>query len=122
MVAVWAIAAVLGFSLLPALHVHLAGSEGRAHSTVHRHSLDDAGSGPAGTSIASHGDHERALFLSTSYDSISRFVPHAPAVVDAATAVLPSPGPLESIRPDDARSAHGPPGSTDHSRAPPVEI
>lgn len=123
MVAVWAIAGVVGFSLLSAPHVHPAGIEGRQHSLVHQHSLAHFSSASGGMSIAgAHGDHNRALFLTVSYDSISRFVPHVPAVVDATTAILPSLGPMESVQTNDAHPAHGPPESTDPARAPPVEV
>lgn len=71
-------------ALLPPEHMHLAGIEGRTHSVVHRHSLQGSGSGPSSTSIAAHGSHERALFMSTFYDSVARFLTHAPAVVETA--------------------------------------
>jgi hypothetical protein len=106
-------------ALLPPEHMHLAGIEGRTHSVVHRHSLQGSGSGPSATSIAAHGSHERALFLSTFYDSVARFLTHAPAVVETAIMLLPALGPLESVQADEAHRAHGPPSSPCPSRAPP---
>ena len=111
--------AILVGTLLPAEHMHLPGIEGRTHSIVHRHSVEGFGPGQRGASIATHGDHERALFLSTLCDSVSKFVTHAPAVADTAIIILPSLGPLESVQADDAQRAHGPPGSTCPTRAPP---
>jgi hypothetical protein len=106
-------------ALLPQEHMHLGGIEGRTHSVVHRHSLQGSGSGPSATSIAAHGSHERALFLSTFYDSVTRFVTHAPAVVETAIILLPAFGTLESVPVDAAHRAHGPPGSSWPTRAPP---
>jgi hypothetical protein len=105
---------------LPPEHMHLAGIEGRTDSIVHRHSLEGPAGSPFGTSIDGHGDHARALFLSTLYDSIARFIPHTPAVVNlAATIALPARA-VERIHIDDVHRAHGPPRATTPTRAPPV--
>jgi hypothetical protein len=109
---------VLG-ALLPPEHMHLAGIEGRTHSLVHRHSLTGYGSDPSATSIAAHGSHERALVMSTFYDSVARVVTHAPAVVNPTIILQPAAGPLEAVQTDDAQRAHGPPGSPCPTRAPP---
>jgi hypothetical protein len=114
-----AFALVLG-GVLPPEHMHLAGIEGRTHSIVHRHSLEGPAASPFGTSIDGHGDHNRALFLNTHYDSIARFMPHTPAVVNvAATITLPA-GTVERIHIDEVQRAHGPPRATTPTRAPPV--
>jgi hypothetical protein len=107
-------------AFLPPEHIHLAGIEGRTHSIVHRHSLERLAPCEHGASIAAHGNHERALFLSTLYDSVSRFVTQAPAVLETATIILPSLGSLAPIQADDAQRAHGPPGSPCPTRAPPA--
>lgn len=118
-VVAWTGAAV-GFSQLPTLHVHPAGFEGRAHSLVHQHSVEGGAPGVSVTSTPAHGNHDRALFLTQVYHGVSRFVPQHPALVEAATAFLPFLGAFEFVQTDDARPAHGPPGSTDLARAPPA--
>jgi hypothetical protein len=121
-VAASVIVGIVGVSVLPALHVHAEGLEGRTQPIVHRHSLEGVASGSSGTSVAAHGDHARALFLDASYDSVSRFVPHVPAVVDAAITILPSVVPLPRVQIDSAPPAHGPPGRIGLTRAPPAAL
>jgi hypothetical protein len=108
---------ILADTLLPPEHVHLAGIEGRTHATVHRHALKTDGG--SGTSVSAHGSHDRAVFLNTVYDGGSGFVTHTPAVVETAIAILPVPSLIERVQADDAYRAHGPPGSTCPTRAPP---
>jgi hypothetical protein len=106
-------------ALLPPEHIHPAGIEGRTHSIVHRHSLYAFGPGPLAPSIVAHGSHERALFLTTSYDSAPQFVAQPPALIETPVITTPGLGPLRSFQADDAQRAHSPPDSPCPTRAPP---
>jgi hypothetical protein len=115
--------AVAGLPLLPPEHIHRAGIEGRTTTLVHAHEdvLDGVGAGPAGAGLkASHGDHSLAVFLSTHYNSVSRFAAAPVAVLAGAVVIAPG---FRRIAPGarvTAQLTHGPPGATWLTRGPPV--
>jgi hypothetical protein len=111
-----AIAIVCG-PVLPPEHVHLAGIEGRTHVVAHSH-VDESFAGPSSSLVASHGDHGRAVFLTSVYDRTARLlVPH---VMLPATALAPPTFVASAaFQGEVVHTIHGPPGTVWLSRGPP---
>lgn len=116
--------AVTCLPLLPKEHIHVAGIEGRNKQIVHVHPVD-AAAGGSDVSVLQfhgdqfHGDHGLAIFLTTVYDSVSRFA-QAPTVLVATAAVIaPVLQTLGVVQACTVQSAHGPPRSVWLTRGPP---
>jgi hypothetical protein len=112
-------AAVVCAPMLPAEHVHLAGIEGRTHVLVHSHGEDGLVQGSSPTLAASHGDHERAIFLTSTYDRTARLTADH-AVLPTTAPVVPIFGTAAALHLDVAHRIHGPPGRIWLSRGPPA--
>ena len=122
--AVVAALAVAALPLLPPEHIHRAGIEGRTATLVHAHEdVLDGGGAPASAGAGlrtSHGDHSRAIFLSTQYNSVSRFAPPPLAIVVAAVVAAPAFRIVATAGWLNAQLTHGPPGTTWLTRGPPT--
>ena len=117
-----AVLAVAGLPLLPPEHVHLAGIEGRTAALVHAHEdvLGDGGDSAPGAGLHTcHANHGLAVFLSTHYNSVSKFISQPVAVLVAHTDVAPVFRFIGIRGRLNARATHGPPGSTWLTRGPP---
>src|SRR5215211_5441240 len=111
--AIYAIAAMLALSALPAEHLHASAGGG----TVHRHLVEDRAEHDS--HVVSHGDHGAATTLEPSFDTPR---PHAVAGPSTAwSVVLVAPmRPRGTVWPVDARLTHGPPIPFDSLPAPPA--
>jgi hypothetical protein len=105
--------------MLPAEHVHLAGIEGRTHVLVHSHGEDAVPQGSSPTMVASHGDHGRAIFLTSTSDRTARLTTDH-AVLSTTAPVVPMFEAAAVLHLDVAHSIHGPPGRIWLSRGPPA--
>jgi hypothetical protein len=116
--------AVVYLPLLPPEHIHRAGIEGRRAPLVHAHQLDgpDSGSGDTGTSGSlgvGHGNHGLAIFLSTNYRTVLRFVSPPIALVSAVVPIAPVFCPLGLVHAGFVQRDHSPPRSVWLTRGPP---
>jgi hypothetical protein len=113
-------AAVVSAPILPREHVHLAGIEGRTHVLVHSHADGlVASSSSAPTLVDSHGDHGRAVFITSMSDRTVRLsADHL--VLPAAVSLVPAVTARSARWFDVADSSHGPPGRIWLSRGPPA--
>jgi hypothetical protein len=114
-VAVWAMAALLALSMLPAEHLHASGP-GRA--LVHRHMMDDGTEHP-GSSV-DHGDHQSAQIVNPAFDSQRQYDLDSPLIVAAPVLVAPEQRVVGRVQPTDAPLTHGPPIRVRSLRAPPA--
>jgi hypothetical protein len=116
--------AVANVPLLPPEHIHLAGIEGRTATLVHAHEdvIDWVGAaGPRGAGLkTSHGDHGRAIFLSTTYNSNPRVAAQPVALLVSTALAAPAVHSIGITDRFNVQSTHGPPGATWLTRAPPA--
>ena len=108
--------------LLPAEHMHRAGIEGRDRPLVHSHPLAAGGlqtAQPDSALVASHGNHDLAVFLSTVYDHSPRFSSQAPLPAGARADIAPVFRPIGPATLRSHHRTHGPPRSVWLTRGPP---
>jgi hypothetical protein len=113
-------ALVVCIPLLPPEHVHLAGIEGRTTALVHSHELDGGDVRGSGASLTrSHGDHARAIFLTTVFERTSARVLPA-ALHGVAAVIVPILVPVATAHTRVGHRIHGPPGPVWLTRGPPL--
>jgi len=105
--------------VLPPEHVHLAGIEGRTQVVVHSHTDGGfASTSSSATLVASHGDHGRAVFLTSVSDRAARQSAHQ-MWLPTAVALMPAFVEVDVPHTDVRHRIHGPPGRVWLSRGPP---
>lgn len=116
-----AVALLVGLvPLLPQEHVHLAGIEGRAHAVAHSHWLEESQSaGSMPSFAASHGDHGRAIFLTTVSDRVARLLSLPIALAASTFFSVPALSPSGKPHVEPAHQIHAPPGHPWLTRGPP---
>ena len=100
-------------------HVHLAGIEGRDHALIHAHAVQlDVSSG---LRMPVHGDHGRAIFLTTVFESAKNHTrPIAQIFAPAyGPALHPGSDALRVVVVERWNRPPGPPGHSSVDRAPP---
>ena len=110
---------VVTLPLRRAEHVHLAGIEGRDKALIHAHAVQlDVSSG---LRVPVHGDHGRALFLTTVFESAKNNTrPIAQMFAPAyGPALHPGADTVRVVVVDRWKRPHGPPGHSSLDRAPP---
>jgi len=116
-VALYALAAVVAVSLLPAEHLHPS-LFGRP--VVHRHDVYVRSHQPS-ASFVDHGDHRDALIVQTVFaESGSRFVVAQPFIAETTVLVLPDLCVVTRTDALDERGGHDPPRRLASPRAPPA--
>ena len=113
-VTVWALAAMLALSMLPAEHLHTSES---GHQVAHRHASDDADAHD--DSSFDHSEPGSVTILEPTFVSERRYAGDRPLITVDLVVAEPTRGVVGPMAAVDILKAHGPPIRAGSPRAPP---